>query len=155
MKKIIFCTLFCTTVYAVNSVEDLQNALQSNITTPSASTTINITGNILLDNTLANNSSIDNPILLPINSTTTFAPTTNSVTINATGSGSNFTISSSSAGSFRGFFVRGGTVTFANINFANLVAKGGDATIGGGGGGFGGGIHIANNGSSTNHNGCN
>ena len=102
--------------------------------------------NAIPDGDSASFQTIDNPILIPVNSDESFNPINRSVTISGSDTSGNAVermLSAPSNMNYRGFFVRGGNATFRNINFDSLTAKGGDGTSGGGGLGSGGAIHIA------------
>lgn len=156
--------LFVTanTLFAVDSTVttdvELQQALQNLILNGGTSSdTITISNNITISESISTDTSIVaiiNPILLPINSSSSFAPENDhGITISAS---SNVTIGPSAASDqLRGFFIRGGmnrtvggmTVSgtvIRNITFQNFVAKGGQGYSGGGGLGSGGAIHICN-----------
>lgn len=124
-------------LYSANVTTDAQ--LQAAIVTANGGgdATINFQNSITLTNTIS-------PNLRPINTNTDFTPAANVITIN----GGGFTLNG--AGTFRGFFVRGGTVTINNLTFNNTLSKGGNGgQFGGGGGGGIGGALIVGSGSTV------
>ncbi|MBP7074019.1 MAG: autotransporter domain-containing protein [Rhabdochlamydiaceae bacterium] len=131
------CVTSCSMLYSANVATDAQ--LEAAIITANGGgdATINFQNSITLTNTIS-------PNLRPINTNTDFTPAANVITIN----GGGFTLNGASA--FRGFFVRGGTVTINNLTFGNTFSKGGNGGQFGGGGGAGiGGALIVGSGSTV------
>ncbi len=115
----------------VSSDGELQNAIIS--ANLGGDNTINFVNNITLTSP-----GIGAPNLRPINANYDFTPGNYPITIN----GNNFTLNGANA--FRGFFVRGGTVSINNLNFGNTLSEGGQGgdTGGGGGSGIGGSVIV-------------
>ncbi len=114
---------------------DLQNAIIN--ANAGLDETINFLNSITLTGAIA-------PNLRPVNVDPGFSPTSNAITIN----GNNFSLGGSNT--FRGFFVRGGTVNINNLSFSSNLSQGGvGGQVGGGGGGGIGGALIVGTGATV------
>lgn len=143
MSRYIFClclSLFAVDVRRAAGVEGLQDALFNLITDSGRTAEIDFQANIILNGELGSLTSISNPVLLPIGISPAFNSVASNITIEGSSREGNFALDGNN--SFRGFFVYGGSITFSNLVFRNLVAQGGISRFGGSGLGAGGGLFV-------------
>ncbi len=109
------CFTSCASLYSADVMSDVQ--LQAAIIAANAGTdtTINFTGPITLT------TAFGQPLLYPLNSSPTFAPVAQTITITGNGNSLN---GGTSPNNYRGFFVRGGTVNISNLVITDCIANG-------------------------------